>query len=233
MLPARFEQASFSLAEINNAKFTRPAVSSGMSVGSFPEQRLVIEPISNLQQSLQHGFRRGHSCETQLIAFVEDLAKEMQNGGQTDVIVMDFSKAFDKVPHQELLYKLSNYGINIVTLSWLKSFLSNRKQRVVLEGVMSDQVPVSSGVPQGSVLGPILFLAYINDLPQYVKSKVRLFIDDTVIYLAIKSSVDCIQLQQDLLSLENWESDWKMEFNATKCNVLRITKKKTPYVYDY
>ena len=144
----------------------------------------------------------------------------MQNGGQTDVIVMDFSKAFDKVPHQELLYKLSNYGVNIVTLSWLKSFLSNRKQRVVLEGVMSDQVPVSSGVPQGSVLGPILFLAYINDLPQYVKSKVRLFADDTVIYLAIKSSVDCIQLQQDLLSLENWESDWKMEFNATKCNVL-------------
>ena len=183
--------------------------------------------------NLQHGFRRGHSCETQLIAFVEDLAKEMQNGGQTDVIVMDFSKAFDKVPHQELLYKLSNYGINIVTLSWLKSFLSNRKQRVVLEGVMSDQVPVSSGVPQGSVLGPILFLAYINDLPQYVKSKVRLFADDTVIYLAIKSSVDCIQLQQDLLSLENWESDWKMEFNAAKCNVLRITKKKTPYVYDY
>ena len=133
----------------------------------------------------------------------------MQNGGQTDVIVMDFSKAFDKVPHQELLYKLSNYGINIVTLSWLKGFLSNRKQRVVLEGVMSDQVPVSSGVPQGSVLGPILFLAYINDLPQYVKSKVRLFADDTVTYLAIKSSVDCIQLQQDLLSLENWESDWK------------------------
>ena len=94
---------------------------------------------------------------------------------------MDFSKAFDKVPHQELLYKLSNYGINSVTLTWEKSFLSNRKQRVVLEGAMSYQVPVSSGVPQGSGLGPILFLAYINDLPQYVKSKVYLFADGTVI----------------------------------------------------
>ena len=130
--------------------------------------------------NLKHGFRECHTCETQLIAFVDDLAKEMQNGGQTDVIVMDFSKAFDKVPHQEKLYKLSNYGINNVTLTWLKSFqLSNRKQWVVLEGAMSDQVPVSSGVPQDSVLGPILFLAYINDLPLYVKSKVRLFADDT------------------------------------------------------
>ena len=130
--------------------------------------------------NLQHGFRDGHTCETQLTAFVDDLAKEMQNGGQTDVIVMDFSKAFDKVPHQEKLYKLSNYGINNVTLTWLKGFqLSNRKQWVVLEGAMSDQVPVSSGVPQDSVLGPILFLAYINDLPLYVKSKVRLFADDT------------------------------------------------------
>ena len=157
------------------------------------------------------------------------LAKKMQNGGKTDAIVMDFSKAFVKVPHQELLCKLSNYGIiNSVTLTWLKSFLSNRKQQVVLEGSMSDQVQESSGVPQGSVLGPILFLAYINDLPWYVKSKVRLFADDTVIYLAIKSTNDCIQLQQDLLSLETWVSDWKMEFNTSKCNVLHITRKCHP-----
>ena len=83
--------------------------------------------------NLQHGFLEGHSCETQRIALADDLAKEMQNGGQSDVIVTDFSKAFDKVPHQELLYKLSNYGIKNVALTWLKSFLSNRKQRVVLE----------------------------------------------------------------------------------------------------
>ena len=151
------------------------------------------------------------------------LGKEMQTGRKTDAIVMDFSKAFVKVPHQELLCKLSNYGIiNSVTLTWLKSFLSNRKQQVVLEGSMSDQVPESSGVPQGSILGPILFLAYINDLPWCVKSKVRLFADDTVIYLAIKSTNDCIQLQQHLLNLEKWVSDWKMEF------ILHITGKCHP-----
>ena len=153
----------------------------------------IMQPFDQLQilSNLQHGFRKVHSCETQLIAFVDDLAKEIKNGGQSDVIVMDVSKAFDKVPHQELLYKLSNYGIDTATLTWLKSFLSNRKQRVVPEGAMSDQVLVSSGVPR---LGPILFWAYINDLPQYVKSKVRLFADNTVMYLAIKSTDDCMQL---------------------------------------
>ena len=94
--------------------------------------------------NLQFGFREGHSCKTQLIAFVDDLAKEMQNGGQSGVIVMDFLKAFDKVPHQELLYKLSNYGINTALLTWLKSF-----QRVVLQGVMSDQVPDVIRSPTG------------------------------------------------------------------------------------
>ena len=98
---------------------------------------------------------------------------------------------------------------------------------------MSDQVPVSSGIPQGSVLGPILFLAYINDLAQYVKSKVRLFTDDTVIYLAIKTTYDCIQLQQDPLNLEKWESDWKMELSASTCNVLHITRKCHLYVHVY
>ena len=98
---------------------------------------------------------------------------------------------------------------------------------------MSDRVPESSGVPQGLVLGPILFLAYINDLSQYVKSKARFFADDTVIYLAIKSANDCIQLQQDLLNLEKWVSDWKMEFNTSKCNVLHITRKCHPYVHVY
>ena len=88
-------------------------------------------------------------------------------------------------------------------------------------------------VPQGSVLGPILFLAYINDLPQYVKTKVRLFTDDTMIYLAIESTNDCIQLQQDLLNLKKWESDWKMEFHTAKCNVLHITTKCHPYVHVY
>ena len=181
----------------------------------------------------QHGFRQSHSCETQLIGFIDDLAKEMQNGGQTDVIIMDFSKAFDKVSHRELLFKLSNYGVDICILSWIEDFLKERKQCVVLEGTKSNNIHVSSGVPQGSVLGPILFLTYINDLPLYVKSNVRLFADDTVMYLAVKSVDDCVQLQQDLHGLEKWESDWNMEFNIAKCNVLRVTRRHTPLIYNY
>ena len=167
----------------------------------------------------QHGFR----CETQLIAFIDDLAKEMQGGGQTDVIVMDFSKAFDKVPHNGLLYKLFKCGIDGITLQWLESFL----------GEHSHSVPVKSGVPQGSVLGPLMFLIFINDLPSYVKSRVCLFSDDTVIYLIIKSESDCRLLQDDLHSLEKWESDWCMEFNPSKCKVIQVTRRRTPFKFQY
>ena len=128
-----------------------------------------------------------------------------------------FSKAFDKVPHNGSLYKLFKCGFDDISLQWLKSFLEKRRQSVVLEGEHSHSVPVTSGVPQGSMLGPLMFLIFINDLPCYVKSRVRLFADDTVIYLTIKSESDCRQLQDDLHSLEKWESDWFMEFNPSKC----------------
>jgi hypothetical protein len=106
----------------------------------------------NFLYALQHGFRNKLSCETQLVEFAHDLAKNCQNGHQTDVLVMDFSKAFDKVGHRRLLEKLSTYGITGKTQRWIQNFLSNRTQRVVLDGEQSDPVDVSSGVPQGSVL---------------------------------------------------------------------------------
>ena len=105
------------------------------------------------------------SCETQLIMLVDELAKNMHKGKQTDLILLDFSKAFDKVAHEKLLLKLHQYGIRGDTLNWIKDFLDNRKQTVVINSINSDEVPVSSGILQGFVLGPILFLAYINDLP--------------------------------------------------------------------
>ena len=113
-------------------------------------------------------------------------------------------------------------------MQWLKSFLEKRRQSVVLEGEPSHSVPVTSGVPQGSVLGSLMFLIFINDLPCYSTSRVCLFADDTVIYLAIKSESDCWQLQDDLHSSEKWESDWCMEFNRSKCNVIRVTPRRTP-----
>ena len=116
----------------------------------------------------------------------------MQIGKQTDLILLDFSKAFDKVAHKKLISKLHVYGIRGKTPSWVIDILDSRSQVVVLNGVKSDKIAVSSGVPQGSVLGPILFLAYINDLPDQVKSRVGLFADDTAIYLAVCSESESI-----------------------------------------
>ena len=162
---------------------------------------------------------------------IDELAKNMQMGKQTDLILLEICKAFDKVAHEKLLLKLHQYGIRGDTLKWIKDFLNNRKPAVVMNGINSEKIPVSSGVPQGSVLGPILFLAYINDLPEQVKSKVRLFADDTALYLAISSTTESEVLQTDLASLEQWEKMWDMQLNPSKCQDLQITKKATPSTF--
>jgi hypothetical protein len=137
------------------------------------------------------------------------------------------------VSHDKLLYKLNWYGIRGETLSWISAFLSNRSQQVVVDGESSTPSPVLSGVPQGSVLGPILFLIYINDLPEAAQSKVRLFADDTVLYRHIHTPADQQHLQDDLLRLEKWESDWSMQFHPGKCQVLHITKSPRPLLFQY
>ena len=169
--------------------------------------------VNNILYDLQHGFREKRSCETQLVMLIEDLSRNLQSGKQTHVVLLDFSKAFDKVNHQKLLYKLHLYGVRGQTLSWIKAFLGNRSQTVVVEGEESPTAPVTSGVPQGSVLGPILFLVYINDLPEQVRSKVRLFADDTALYLTLNDINDSRTIQNDLDHLQIWEADWDMEFN--------------------
>ena len=137
---------------------------------------------------------------------------------------MDFAKAFDKVTHRRLLYKLEYYGIRGSTHKWISASFSECSQKVVLDGQTSDPVPVLSDVPQGSVLGPVLFLIFMYDLAENIRSSVRLFADDCVLYRNIKFLIDCQILQDDLNSLAQWETDWQMKFNVAKCHSMRVTR---------
>ena len=152
---------------------------------------------NDILYGLQHGFREKRSCETQLLELVEELRRKVSNCDQVDLVLLDFSKAFDKVIHLKLSFKLSTHGIKCKTLKWTSSFLGGRTQAVVLEGECSPEVSVTSGVPQGSILGPLLFLLYINDLPENIQSQVRLFADDTAVYLTVNNPNDSKTLQND------------------------------------
>ena len=190
---------------------------------------------SNTLNDIQHGFRQKRSCETQLITTINDFSNCLNTKGQIDSILLDFSKAFDKVDHKGLILKLRAYGIKGNLLNWIQSFLLGRTQTVIVEGSESTQIAVKSGVPQGTVLGPLLFLIYINDIDKCLTNgtKLRLFADDSFLYRTINNQNDVQILQNDLNSLQQWESKWKMEFHPDKCQVLRITNKLKPIKSNY
>ena len=178
----------------------------------------------------QHGFQAKCSCVSQLLECMNDWTLAFDNGKQTDVIYLDMAKAFDVVDHLPLIYKLKCAGIRGKVLNWIKSFLTNRRQKVVMRNGSSRYQKVQSGVPQGSILGPLLFLIFINDIPDCVVSTVKLFADDAKLYRKIENLEDCNKLQEDLNQLSAWSSMWYMSFNAGKCVVLKIKDKiKYPY----
>lgn len=183
--------------------------------------------------SNQHGFRRGLSCETQLYEFSTDLHFNLDSSFQTDVIYLDFSKAFDRVPHRRLISKLSCLSIDPLALSWIKNFLTGRVQYTVVANNESTRVDVVSGVPQGSVLGPLLFIIFINDIPDKISSTIRLFADDCVLYRRISCCTDQITLQNDLSNIHNWCSRWLMQLNTQKCKFMQVSRKRTNFSFQY
>jgi len=155
---------------------------------------VVVKRSRSLCHLLMSSCRKKRSCETQLLVTAHDLAVIMNNNSQADAAVLDFAKAFDKVPHRRLLVKLKHYNLCQQVIGWIESFLSSRTQRVVVDGYMLQEAPVLSGVPQGTVLSPLLFLIFISD--------------DCLIYREIRSPSDCSLLQKDLDTLVKWSKTW-------------------------
>ena len=171
-----------------------------------------------LLNSSQHGFLKARSCLTNMLCFLEEITKWIDVGSPVDIIYLDFQKAFDKVPHQRLLLKLKAHGIGDSITDWIEQWLTDRRQRVVVDGEVSNWK--SSGVPQGSVLGPILFLIYINDLDDSITSNVLKFVDDTKLFRKVNTDGDKQHLQNDLDRLVKWSEKWQMLFNFGKCKCL-------------
>ena len=163
---------------------------------------------------------------------IHDILLKQANLGRVDIAVLDFSQAFDTVPHNQLLTKLKHYGIAGNTLPWIRAFLTNRTQRVLIEGHGSRLVRVQSGVPQGTVSGPLLCSAFINDLPHHVQSQIRLFADDCLLYRPTCDVSDIVALQRDLSSLESWSEAWGLRFNTQKCHIISTGKKSRPFFYQ-
>ena len=186
---------------------------------------------NKLFSNKQHGFVPDRNCMTNLLTCLELWTDMMEKGLPIDIIYTDFAKAFDRVPHQRLLLKLKLLGITGKTLSWIKAFLSERQQCVRVENECSTWKKVISGIPQGSVLGPILFVVFINDMPEAVSSMCQLFADDAKIFRGIQSKEDIAALQEDLDRLDEWSDKWQLAFNVDKCKSLHIGSRNTHHKY--
>ena len=191
---------------------------------------------NNIIVAQQYGFCSGKSCTTQLLSHFEKILEILDNNANADVIYLDFSKAFDKVDHEILLKKLKAFGISGNLLNWLNSFLSNREQYVIVDGHKSVPEKVRSGVPQGTVLGPLLFILYINDIVKVIKySYIKIFADDSKLIKMIESLTDRELLDSDLHAVIEWAVTNKMELNRVKFQLLSHGNKndlKTPYQID-
>ena len=186
---------------------------------------------NNLIRNSQHGFRTGRSCLSNLLVFMDKVTAAVEKCENVDVIYLDFAKAFDKVPHRRLMEKLKSHGIGGKIGSWIEAWLLGRQQRVCLQGKASDWTAVTSSVPQGSVLGPLLFIIFINDLDSGIINSILKFADDTKVFGSINDMEDRDALQRDLDRMMEWAKVWQMEFNVDKCKVMHLGRDNIKYKY--
>ena len=183
-----------------------------------------VTSLRSLFTGKQFGFISGRSTTLQLLHVFEKWTELIDQGSNIGVAYMDFMKAFDKVPHGRLMKKIESYGISGETLSWIREFLHERRQKVVINGESSSWNDVTSGVPQGSVLGPVLFVLFINDFPDTIQSSLYLFADDTKVFNPLISSYDANKFQQDLVELHLWTEKWLLSFHPDKYVLMLLGK---------
>lgn len=188
---------------------------------------------NKLIRNSQHGFMANRSCGTNLLVYLERASKAVDSGKSLDMVYLDFAKAFDLVPKKRLIEKLKAHGYGGKLLSWIEAWLTDRKQRVVLNGKSSNWIPALSGVPQGSILGPLLFTIFINDLDEGIVADILLkFADDTKVGKIITGPQDRVILQESLDQLCNWADTWGMRFNVDKCHILHMGRNNPRYSYQ-
>ena len=235
IVPLKWKEADLTPLPKSGTK-TNPSNYRPISLTSVPckvMERIIKSKMmehlitNNLIVPQQHGFVKQKSCLTNLIETLDFLTESLNRGFYAILIYLDFAKAFDKVSHKALIYKLQCYGYNEKLIRWLIGFLTKRRQRVKIEDAYSEWREVLSGVPQGSVLGPLLFVIFINDMPKLVTNIVKLFADDSKLLAQIKNkNIDYKTIQSDLDSLVTWANEWKMCFNSGKCKWMRIGRGK-------
>ena len=171
---------------------------------------------------------------TNLSSFLDHSWDSIQQGAQTDVIYTDFSSAFTSVNHDLLLHKLkTSFNITGLAYSWIESYLTGRRQRVVLNGKLSYWTPVTSGVPEGSICGPLLFICFTSDVTSIFRTNCIMYADDIKLYHRVQCTADADVLQADLARLAEWSSTWRLKLNPTKCNVISFTLRTSPVMYHY
>ena len=188
--------------------------------------------VKHLSCSQQHGFSKGKSTTTNLLEALNIWSEAVMHGIPVDILFLDYSKAFDSVPHLRLIKQVESFGIHGSALTWIDSFLTDRRQQVRANGELSEFKPVKSGVPQGSILGPVLFTLYVNDIPSELDTFISMYADDTKLYTAITSESSVASLKSDLKKLEAWALLMQMKFHPLKCKIMHLGKDNPKTAYQ-